>query len=528
MTKPKVIVTERVSEKGIALLQQEMDVTYRDGISRQELLEIIGEYDALIVRSVTQVDEELITAAKKLKVVGRAGNGIDNIDVPACTRRGIVVSNTPDSNTISAAEQTIGLILASSRNIPQANAFVKGGRWDRKPFRGAELYGKTVGIVGLGRIGSMVAERLASFKMKVIAYDPYIPDERFVRFGAEKKNTLEELVREADFITVHTPRNQETMGMIGRRELAMAKDGVRVINCARGGIINEQALLEALESGKVASAGLDVFEEEPALNNPLFRFNNVVVTPHLGADTKEAQERVGINIAEQVIKALKGELVPNVVNLPTILRQDLEFIRPFIELCEAMGKFYFQIEKAPIDRVEITYCGEVANHDREILTIAFLKGLFTPVVADRINYVNARMVAEERGLKVYEKKGHKEENYINLIKVKIFNHKYKLELAGTLTFAGEPVIVEFNGYETDILPVGHVVIAENEDRPRVIGPFTTVFGDAGINIAMMRVARKVKGDIALMVVNVDAEVDPDTLAKLKAIDGISNVKVLNF
>ena len=254
----------------------------------------------------------------------------------------------------------------------------------------------------------------------------------------------------------------------------------------------------------------------------------MVVTPHLGADTKEAQERVGINIAEQVIKALKGELVPNVVNLPTILRQDLEFIRPFIELCEAMGKFYFQIEKAPIDRVEITYCGEVANHDREILTIAFLKGLFTPVVADRINYVNARMVAEERGLKVYEKKGHKEENYINLIKVKIFNHKYKLELAGTLTFAGEPVIVEFNGYETDILPVGHVVIAENEDRPRVIGPFTTVFGDAGINIAMMRVARKVKGDIALMVVNVDAEVDPDTLAKLKAIDGISNVKVLNF
>jgi D-3-phosphoglycerate dehydrogenase len=528
MTKPKVIISEKVSEKGLALLQKELDVTFRDGISRQELLEIIGDYDALIVRSVTKVDEELVSAGKRLKVVGRAGNGIDNIDVPACTRRGIIVANTPDSNTISAAEHTIGLLLSSSRNIPQASAFVKGGKWDRKPFRGVELYEKTVGIVGLGRIGSMVAERLASFNMKVIAYDPYIPDERFTRFGVEKKNTLEELVREADFITVHTPRNQETMGMIGRNELAIAKEGVRLVNCARGGIINEQALFEALEQGKVASAGMDVFEEEPADNNPLFGFKNLVVTPHLGADTTEAQERVGINIAEQVIKALRGEIVPNTVNLPTILRQDLEFFRPFIELCEAMGSFYYQIEKAPIDRVEITYSGELANHEQEILTIAFLKGLLAPILSDRVNYVNAKVMAEERGIKVYEKKGKKEKGYINLIKAKIYNHNYQLEISGTLTTTGEPTIVEFNGYETDILPVGHVVIAENEDRPRVIGPFTTVFGDVGINIAMMRVARKVKGDTALMVVNVDAEVDRNTLTRLKAIDGIRNVKVLSF
>ncbi len=528
MTKPRVIVSERISEKGLALLEKELEVNYRDGIGRQELLDIIGEYDALIVRSVTQVDEDLISAGKRLKVVGRAGNGIDNINLAACTRRGIIVANTPDSNTISAAEHTVGLLLASSRNVPQANEFIKGGKWDRKPFRGVELYGKVVGIVGLGRIGSMVAERLASFRMKVIAYDPYIPDERFTRFGAEKKNTLEELVAEADFITVHTPRNQETMGMIGRKELAIAKDGVRVVNCARGGIINEQALLEALEKGKVASAGMDVFEEEPAENNPLFAYKNVVVTPHLGADTKEAQERVGINIAEQVIKALRGEIVPNVVNLPTVLRQDLEFFRPFIDLCEAMGRFYYQIEKAPIDRVEITYCGELANHEFEILTIAFLKGLLTPVLSNRINYVNAKIMAQERGIKVYENKGKKEKGYINLIKVKIYNHNYQLDISGTLTTIGEPVIVEFNGYETDIVPVGHVVIAENEDRPRVIGPFTTVFGDVGINIAMMRVARKVKGDIALMVVNVDAEVEPDTLATLKAVDGIRSVKILSF
>lgn len=528
MNRPKVLVTERVSEKGLDLLRTECDVDYRDGIKREELLEIIGEYDSLIVRSVTQVDEELVSRGTRLKVVGRAGNGIDNIDVEACTRRGIIVANTPDSNTISAAEHTIGLLLSSARNIPQANAFLKGGKWDRKPFRGIELHGKTVGIVGLGRIGSMVATRLKSFNMRVIAYDPYIPDERFVRFGAEKKNTLEDLMKEADIVTVHTPRNEETMGMIGEKEFAVAKDGLRVVNCARGGIIDEKALYQALKSGKVASAALDVFEEEPAYNNPLFEFNNVVVTPHLGADTKEAQDRVGVDIAEQVIKALKGELVPNVVNLPTILRQDLEFLRPFIDLAQAMGMFYYQIEKAPVDRVELTYHGELADMENDILTIAFLKGLLTPVMSERVNYVNARLMAEERGIKVFTKRGRSEKGYVNLIKARIFNHDYHLDIAGTLTGTNEPVIVEFNGYETDIIPSGYVVIAENEDRPRVIGPFTTVFGDAGINIAMMRVARKVKGEIALMVVNVDGPVDEETRAKLKSIDGITRVKVLKF
>ncbi|MGE5405216.1 MAG: phosphoglycerate dehydrogenase [Candidatus Saccharibacteria bacterium] len=400
MGKPKVIISERVAEEGLKLLQTELDVDYRDGISREELLKIIPEYDALIVRSVTKVDEELVEHGTNLKVVGRAGNGIDNIVVEPCTRRGILVANTPDSNTISAAEQTIALLLASCRNIPEANHFLKGGKWDRKPFRGTELYDKTVGIVGLGRIGSMVAERLAAFNMKVIAYDPYIPDERFARFGAEKKNTLEELVKESDIITVHTPRNEETMGMIGENEFAIAKDGVRVVNCARGGIINEAALLKALKSGKVASAGLDVFEEEPAINNPLFEYKNVVVTPHLGADTKEAQERVGISIAEQVIKALKGEIVPNVVNLPTVLRQDLEVLRPFISLTEAMGAIYYQVEKAPIDKIEISFNGDIADMEHDILTVGFLKGLLAPVLSDKVNYVNARLMAEERGITV--------------------------------------------------------------------------------------------------------------------------------
>lgn len=528
MQKPRVLVSERIAEEGLELLRKELDVDYRDGISREELLDIIDQYDALIVRSITQVDEELVERGKRLKVVGRAGNGIDNIQVEPCTRRGIIVANTPDSNTISAAEQTIGLLLSSCRNIPEANHFLKSGKWDRKPFRGVELYGKTVGIVGLGRIGSMVATRLKAFGMRVIAYDPYIPDERFARFGAEKKETLHELVREADIITVHTPRNEETMGMIGEAEFAIAKDGVRVVNCARGGIIDEKALYNALKSGKVASAGLDVFEEEPAINNPLFEFKNVVVTPHLGADTVEAQRRVGLNIAEQVIRALRGELVPNVVNLPTILRDDLEFLRPYINLAEAMGAFYYQMEKVSVDRLEISYHGDLANVETEILTIAFLKGLLTPVMSEKVNYVNARLMASERGIKVFETTGKSEKGYTSLIKVRICNHQHSLDIAGTLTGNNEPVVVYFNGYETDIIPSGYVIIAENEDRPRVIGPFTSVLGDAGINIAMMRVARKTKGDVALMVVNVDARVDQETLAKLKSVDGIKSVKLLWF
>ncbi|MCR4400662.1 MAG: phosphoglycerate dehydrogenase [Syntrophomonadaceae bacterium] len=525
--KHRVLVSERIAEEGLAMLRSELEVDYRDGIGRAELLNIIKDYDALIVRSVTQVDEELVAAGTRLKMVGRAGNGIDNIDVHACTRRGIVVANTPDSNTISAAEQTMALMLCSLRHTAEANAFLKAGNWDRKPFRGMELYGKTVGIVGLGRIGSMVATRVKSFGTRVIAYDPYIPDERFERFGAEKKETLEELVREADIITVHTPRNEETMGMIGAREFAMAKDGVRVVNCARGGIISEAALVEALKSGKVGSAGLDVFEEEPARQNPLFAFKNVVVTPHLGADTVEAQRRVGVTIAEQVIKGLRGELVPNVVNLPTVLRSELEVLSPYIELAEKMGSLYYQMERSPVDRIELSFSGDIAQQETGLLTIAFLKGLLSGVMSEKVNYVNARIKADERGIKVFERKEEKQvKGYVNLISAKVFNRGHDLQVAGTLTGAGRPYIVEINDFETDMFPVGNVLIAINEDRPGVIGPFTTELGKAGINISMMRVGSK--GSMNLMVVNVDGEVDERTLARLRAVDGIVKVHLVRF
>ncbi|MBO8159986.1 phosphoglycerate dehydrogenase [Thermosyntropha sp.] len=530
MERKKVIITERIAEEGIQILREELEVDYRDGISREELLKIIDQYDALIVRSVTKVNEELIKHAKKLKVVGRAGNGVDNIDVDVCTRYGIIVANTPDSNTISAAEQTISLMLSAARKTAWANSYLKSGVWDRKPFRGVELYGKTVGIVGLGRIGSMVATRLKAFNMRVIAYDPYISDERFERFGAEKKRTLEELVREADIITVHTPRNEETMHMIDEKILSLAKDGVGIVNCARGGIIKEKAILEGLESGKIAFAGLDVFEKEPTTDNPLFKFNNVVVTPHLGADTYEAQKRVGEDIARQVIKALKGDIVPNVVNLPTMLREELEYLKPYITLAEKMGKIYYQLERNPISRIDITYSGPITRNETEILTIALLKGLLSPIMEEKVNYVNARLLAEDRGIKIYERKEEQSsKRYKNLINVKIFTDRCALDITGTISRAKNPLLVEINGYETETDLRGNVLMVENEDRPRVIGPFATILGDYGINIASMKVARKSRGEKAIMLVNVDSEVSEEVLDVLAKSDGItSRPRLLHF
>lgn len=530
MEKDKVIISEGIAKEGLELLQKELEVDYRKDISREELLKIIDQYDALIVRSVTKVDEELVSKGSRLKVVGRAGNGIDNIDVDACTRHGIVVANTPDSNTISAAEQSIALLLASIRNTVRANNVLKAGTWDRNPFRGIELYGKTIGIVGLGRIGAMISTRMNAFNMKVIAYDPYIADERFERFGAEKKEKLEDLMKEADIVTVHTPRNTETMHIIDEKMMAIAKDGVRLVNCARGGIIKEAALIEALNSGKVASAGLDVYEDEPALANPLLQLPNVVSTPHLGASTFEAQRRVGENIAEQVIKALKGEIVPNVVNLPTVLGEELEYLKPYIILAEKMGSIYHQLIKAPVNRVELTYSGPITRNETEMLTVGFLKGLLDSVMEEKVTYVNAMLIAEDRDIKIHTKKeAQSRKRYKNLITVKLYNNENVMELVGTLSRARNPLLVELNGYETESTLEGYILMVENEDRPRIIGPFATSLGDEGINIASMKVARKTKGEQAIMIINVDNKVEDHILEKFKNFDGIiDKPKLLNF
>lgn len=520
-TKKRVIITEKIDEEGIKLLQEELEADVCFHIPREELLEKIHEYDAIVVRSVTKVDEELLSKAANLKVVGRAGNGVDNIDIGAATQRGIIVANTPESNTMSAAELTIGMLLTQSRNIPQANAFLKSGKWDRSPFQGVELYNKTLGIIGLGRIGSLVATRMAAFGMKVIAYDPYIADERFERFKVEKIEKLEDLLKAADFVTVHTPKTKETFGMIGEKEIEIMKVGVRIANVARGGIINEKALLEGLKSGKIASAGLDVHEKEPCYGNPLFELDNVIVTPHIGADTKEAQENVGITVAQQVVNALKGEIVPNAVNLPAIHRDELTAIRPYIELLEKLGKIYYQLYQEPIEFVNIDYWGNIAAQDVEMITIAFVKGLLEPVVEDKVNYINAKLVAEQRGIRVEQQKIREYyDGYMDFIEIKIRNKKGTFVLGGNLSSKRQGKLVKIQGYEVDVNPSDYMLFIQNLDVPGVIGNIGKILGQERINVATMQVGRNAKGDMAMMVLNIDDGVNLETINKIMEIDNV--------
>lgn len=527
--KPRILVGDKIVDEALELLRQEADVDLKYGISQQELEEIIENYDALIVRSLPLVTEEVLSRGKKLKVVGRAGNGVDNINVDAATRHGVIVVNTPDSNSVSACEQTIALMLASARNIPQAHEVIKGGGWGRNKFMGSELFGKTVGIVGLGRIGSLVATRLRAFGMRVIAYDPYIPVERFKRFNAERKETLNDLVREADFITVHTPKTEETIGMIGAEQFRIAKHGVRVINCARGGIINEQALAVALQEGIVASAGLDVFGKEPCAGNPLLEFENVVVTPHVGATTFEAQKRVGTDVATYVLSALRGEIVPNTVNIPCLMGEEISEVRPYFTLAEQLGKLYYQLEKAPVERVELTYSGEVAAKETGLITLAFLKGLLTPILGDNVNLVNAAWLAENRGIKFFERrKEDTNSGYVSLITVSIAVNGARAKYAGTIAWDQSPRIVGINNYQMDIIPTPYMLFVDHHDRPGVIGPFASVLGQARINIAMMQVGRCTRGEDALMVLSVDSPVDDATLERLRQVNGITKVRAVSL
>jgi D-3-phosphoglycerate dehydrogenase len=529
----KIIISEKIAEEGVEILRRhsEVELDYRHDVTRKELLDIIGQYDGLIVRSVTKVDEELVSRGTKLKVVGRAGNGVDNIDVPVCSRYGIIVINTPDSNTISAAEQSIALLLASIRKLPWANNTVKQGVWDRTPFRGMELYDKTLGIVGLGRIGSMVATRMRAFNMRVIAYDPYIADERFERFGVEKAASLDDIARLSDVISVHTPRTEETMHMLDEAFFARCKDRVRIVNCARGGIIQESAIVAGIKSGKIASAGLDVFEKEPVdPANPLFQLDQVVCTPHLGADTDEAQRRVGEDIAQQVLAALNGELVPNIVNLPMILRDELNYLRPYITLCERLGQVYYQINRLPVEKIELYYQGPIAKNETEMLNVGFLRGLLQPALGDRVNYVNAKIMAEERDIAfIVTKNDASPKRYKNMVTARIYSREGVLQLSGVLSRSRNPLLVEINGLETEADLSGFVLMVENEDKPRIIGPVAMMLGDKGINIASMRVARTERGSDAVMLINVDDQVTEATMQEIGRTDGVKRTpRLLKF
>ncbi len=529
MERPKILVGDKIADEAMEMLMAEANVDLKKGITQPELEEIIGDYDALIVRSVPLVTEAVIKKGKNLKVVGRAGNGVDNIDLDVATQQGVVVVNTPASNSFSAGEQTIALMLAAARNLPQAHQTIKEGGWGRSRYMGSELYGKTVGIVGLGRIGSFVATRLKAFQMRVIAYDPYIPRERFERFGVERMETLEELVRLSDIITVHTPRTEETMGMIGRQQFEIAKPGVRVVNCARGGIIDEEDLLWALEERIVASAALDVFSKEPCAGNPLLEFENVVVTPHLGATTHEAQRRVGTDLARNVLAVLRGEMVPNTVNIPCLLDEEMDSMRPLLELAEYMGKLYYQLEKAPVEKVEISYHGEIAKKETGIITLSFLKGLLSPIMGDQVNLVNATWLAENRGLKVYENREKTSKSgHVSLITVRCAGNGTEVEYAGTLAWDESPRIVQVNQYQLDIVPTQHMLFVEQIDRPGVVGFFASILAEDQVNIAMMQVSRKIKGEQAMMILNIDSPVGEPTLEKVRGLENLLSVNVVNM
>lgn len=527
MDKKKVLVAERISDKGVAKLQENLnlDVTVNFEIPREELMKIIGDYDALIVRSVTKVNEELYDAAKNLKVVGRAGNGVDNIDIEGATKRGIIVVNTPEANVISAAEHTIGLMLASCRNTVRAMEMLRKGVWDRKNLKGIELYHKTLGIIGLGRIGTLVANRMHAFDMRVIAYDPYIPDSRFQRLGVEKCETLDDLLKHSDIITIHTPKTEETINMLTAKEWAKCKKGVRVVNCARGGLYNEQDLAEAVRQGIVASVGLDVVVDEPKPISPLIQMPQCVVTPHLGASTYEAQDKVGLSIAEEVINVLEGKMVPNAVNLPAISATELEDLRGYLKLGVTLGKLYYQLRKDAVDKVEVTYEGEAVNQETTLITRAVLQGLLKPVLRERVNMVNAELAADTRGITVTESKV-KGEGRMNRVSIAFKAGDKTFTAAGVVTPDNQPHITEIQGYRFDVVPAPFMIVARNDDKPGMIGQIGTLLGAGHVNIATMQVARKKEEGAAMMVLTVDSNVEKNTLDILRNLDGIVDAKMV--
>jgi D-3-phosphoglycerate dehydrogenase len=533
----KILVTESIAQDGIDILVNKgFEVDVKLGMSREELLNIIENYDAIIVRSVTKVDAELIERGKRLKVAGRAGNGIDNIDLAACTQRGIIVVNTPESNTMAAAELAIGLAFCVFRNIPQANAAGRRKDFRRKNFIGIELDGKTVGIIGLGRIGSIVATKLKGCNMTVIAYDPYIADERFQKYGVEKCETLDELLTRSDLITIHTPKTNETIGMIGAKELQKCKKGVVIINAARGGLVNEDALYDAIVSGHVRGAGIDVLDPEPGYDktpenqtywNKLLDLDNVIATPHLGASTAEANYNVGTAVTELVAGALSGELVA-AVNMPSVNRKDLENLKPYLDLGEVLGKIYYQAEKDTVQKIEVAYSGDLAQMQTAVVTLSVLKGFLDPVLKEKVNYVNAGVLLENMGIELVEGKRTTLDKYTNLITVKYYTKKKTLSVSGTVFAKEEKRIVDFFGYKLDFEPAPHILAIQNIDKPGIIGKIGTLLGAHGINIAAMQWSRNRKGEKAVSFVSVDHVVSHDVLNELRQIDGVLIVSMMSF
>jgi D-3-phosphoglycerate dehydrogenase / 2-oxoglutarate reductase len=513
LTRPRVLIREEIAEPGVRLLQERFDVDL-DGSS--DLAETIGRYDAIVVRSATKLTAELIERAERLKVIGRAGVGVDNVDVAAATRRGIVVANAPESTVVSAAEHTIGLLVALSRNIPQAHAALKQGRWERAAYGGIELAGKTLGVLGFGRIGQQVARRAAGLGMRVVSYDPFVTPDRFRELGVERLETPEQVYAAADFLTLHLPLTEETRGAIGRDAIGRMRDGVRIVNAARGELVDEEALVDALRSGKLAGAAIDVFSQEP-YTGPLLELDNVVVTPHLAASTEEAQDRAGVIIAEQVAAALEGGLVTNAVNIPVIGADDLEVLGPYIPLAAKLGRLTMELAQGRVEELRLTYFGALAQYDTRLLTVAALNGAFQGRSDQPVNYVNAPVIAAERGVEVREERRRVSRDFTNLVRVEAVAQGESLRVAGTTIGNDNRLwLVSALGFELDMELASLLVFFRYDDVPGVIGRVGTIFGDAGINIANMAVSRTRRGGKALMALSIDQPAPPELRARLAA------------
>jgi D-3-phosphoglycerate dehydrogenase / 2-oxoglutarate reductase len=509
-----VLVREPIAEAGIRLLRERGFQVDVDGDS--DLAESIGRYDAIVIRSATKLTSDVIERGERLKVIGRAGVGIDNVDVDAATRRGIVVANAPESTVVSAAEHTIGLLVALSRNIPQAHAALKQGRWERKAYGGVELAGKTLGVLGFGRIGQQVARRAAGLGMHVVAYDPFVTADRFRELGVEQLDAVEDVYAAADFITLHLPLTDETRGSIDAGAFAKMRDGVRIVNAARGDLIDEDALLEALQSGKVGGAALDVFSTEP-YSGPLLELDTVVATPHLAASTEEAQDRAGVIIAEQVAAALEGGLVTNAVNIPVIGAEDLEVLGAYIPLAAKLGRLAMELAGGRVEELRLTYFGALAAYDTRLLTVAALNGAFQGRSDQPVNYVNAPVIAAERGVEVREERRRSSRDYTNLVRVEAVSDGKELRVAGTTIGNDDRLwLVSALGFELDLELAPRLVVFRYDDVPGVIGHVGTLFGQAGVNIANMTVSRTRQGGQALMVLSIDTPATPDLEERIHA------------
>ena len=527
MAKPKVLISDELSPRAVEIFTERgCDVDFKPGLKPAELRAIVGNYEGLAIRSATKVTAEVLAEAKNLKVVGRAGIGVDNVDLKSATAHGVVVMNTPFGNAITTAEHAIALMFAVARQIPEANASTQAGKWEKNRFMGVEITGKTLGVVGCGNIGSIVADRAQGLRMKVIAFDPFLSAERAKDIGVEKVE-LDELLKRADFITLHTPLTEKTRNIIDGAALAKTKKGVRIVNCARGGLVDEQALVDALNSKQVAGAAFDVFVEEPATSNVLFGHPNVICTPHLGAATTEAQENVALQVAEQMSDYLLHGAISNAVNFPSITAEEAPKLRPFIELAEKLGSFAGQLTETGIAKVQITYEGHVAEMKIKALTSAVLAGLLRPMLGT-INVVSAPVVAKERGMAVDEIVRTAQSDYESLITVTVTTERQERSVSGTVYADGKPRLVDIKGIRVDAEFGKSMIYITNEDKPGFIGHFAGLLGDAKINIATFHLGRTKQGGDAIALVEVDGAVPEELLAKVQALPQVKQAKALAF